>query len=432
MAEDNNNNNPNDIILPDVTKPAGESTIIAKEVTDVKTTIDNVEYTIDKDGNAIDAENKIVFTKTQLEEKAKAVTPTVDENDNIVEIDDVQYKLDDKGNALDKDGKIFKTKEELDKLAESNEVPLIEDIQKKVGILVTDDKGQPVSYSNDDEGLVKYISDAVAIRSEELYNEAATKFFDENPDILELFKYKQLHGSIEDYKPEEDYSKIEVKKDASNEQVQIDLVVKERIAKGDSVEQANRFAQYSKTDGKLYDDALAAKKYLVESKAARDANVNATLEAKRIAAEQSKQKELDDVYNKIIKDGKLTLKDKTYTLPKNIRVKVGDGKYETKSQKDFFDYLYQPVPIKLPDGRTINIPKHQYDITIEQESKTIDDDLFDAYLRFVGGDTTQLIEEQIKKAEVRKFKTLRSSSFGASDKKLFDKSEPEKLKLPVQ
>jgi hypothetical protein len=423
----------NNIILPDVVSTSSEPTIVPKDIADVKTTIDNVAYTIDKDGNAVDIDNKVIFTKQEIEDKNKtsnATTPTIEEE---VEIDDIKYKLDDKGNALDKEGNIFKSKEELDKLSEVSDIPLIEDIQKKVGIVVTDDSGKAVAYSNDDEGLVKYISDAVAIRSEELYNNAASKFFQENPDILEIFKYKQLNGTIENYKPEEDYSKIEIKKDADNEEVQINLIIKERVAKGDTIEQANRFAQYSKTDGKLLEDAKAAQQYLITAKSLRDAEVNKQLESKRLAEEQSKQQELDNVYNKIIKDGKLTVKDKVYTLPKNIRVKVSDGKYETKSQEDFFNYLYQPAPIKLPNGQTINMTKHQYDIAIEQNSKTIDDDLLTAYLRFVGGDMTQIIEEQIKKAEVRKLKTIRSNSFGTTSKQLFDKTEvTDNIKLPVK
>lgn len=425
--------NSNDIILPDVGATPNEPTIIAKDIADVKTTIDNVEYTIDKDGNAVDTDNKIVFTKQEIEDKNKTSNTTPSTTEEEIEIDDVKYKLDAKGNALDKEGNIFKSKEELDKLSEVSDIPLIEDIQKKVGIVVTDDSGKAISYSNDDEGLVKYINDAVAVRSEELYNNAASKFFQENPDILEIFKYKQLNGSIENYKPEEDYSKIEIKKDAANEEVQINLIVKERIAKGDTVEQANRFAQYSKSDGKLLEDAKSAQQYLITSKSLRDAEINKQLESKRLAEEQSKQQELDNVYNKIIKEGKLTVKDKIYTLPKNIRVKVSDGKYETKSQEDFFNYLYQPAPIKLPNGQTVNITRHQYDIAMEQNSKTIDDDLFTAYLRFVGGDMTQIIEEQIKKAEVRKLKTIRSNSFGTTSKQLFDKTEvKDNIKLPVK
>jgi len=425
--------NSNDIILPDVSNTSNEPTITAKDIADVKTTIDNIEYTIDKDGNAVDTDNKIVFTKQEIEDKNKTSNTVVSTIEEEIEIDDVKYKLDAKGNALDKEGNIFKSKEELDKLSEVSDIPLIEDIQKKVGIVVTDDSGKAISYSNDDEGLVKYINDAIAIRSEELYNNAASKFFQENPDILEIFKYKQLNGSIENYKPEEDYSKIEIKKDAANEEVQINLIVKERIAKGDTVEQANRFAQYSKSDGKLLEDAKSAQQYLITSKSLRDAEINKQLESKRLAEEQSKQQELDNVYNKIIKEGKLTVKDKIYTLPKNIRVKVSDGKYETKSQEDFFNYLYQPAPIKLPNGQTVNITRHQYDIAMEQNSKTIDDDLLTAYLRFVGGDMTQIIEEQIKKAEVRKLKTIRSSSFGTTSKQLFDKTEvKDNIKLPVK
>ena len=425
--------NSNDIILPDVGATPNEPTIIAKDIADVKTTIDNIEYTIDKDGNAVDTDNKIVFTKQEIEDKNKTSNTVVSTIEEEIEIDDVKYKLDAKGNALDKEGNIFKSKEELDKLSEVSDIPLIEDIQKKVGIVVTDDSGKAISYSNDDEGLVKYINDAVAVRSEELYNNAASKFFQENPDILEIFKYKQLNGSIENYKPEEDYSKIEIKKDAANEEVQINLIVKERIAKGDTVEQANRFAQYSKSDGKLLEDAKSAQQYLITSKSLRDAEINKQLESKRLAEEQSKQQELDNVYNKIIKEGKLTVKDKIYTLPKNIRVKVSDGKYETKSQEDFFNYLYQPAPIKLPNGQTVNITRHQYDIAMEQNSKTIDDDLLTAYLRFVGGDMTQIIEEQIKKAEVRKLKTIRSNSFGTTSKQLFDKTEvKDNIKLPVK
>lgn len=421
-------NSPVNLVIADTPIPSNEPTIVAVGDGDNKTTIDNVEYSINKDGDAVNSDNKVIFTKAQIEEQRTSTNV-----EKEVEIDEVKYKLDDAGNALDKEGKVFKTKEELEKLAEINDVPLIEDIQKRLGIVVTDDKGQAIIYENNDEGLVKYVTDAVALRAEELYNKAASEFFEANPDILDIFKFKQLNGSVDNYKPAEDYNKITFKKDNPDDvQTQIDLIVKERLAKGDTLEQANRFAQYSKTDGKLFDDAVAAKKYLVDSKATRDLKVNEELKAKRDAAEQNKQQELDNVYNKVVKEGKLTVKGKTYTLPKNIRTKVGDGKYETKSQEDFFNYLYLPVAIKLPNGQVTNMSKHQYDIFIEDEQKNIDDDLFAAYTRFVGGDMTQLIEEEIKKAEVKKFRTLRSNSFGTTSKQLSNTSGQDKFVFPVK
>ena len=46
--------NSNKIILPDVGATPNEPTITAKDIADVKTTIDDVEYTIDKDIDSFD------------------------------------------------------------------------------------------------------------------------------------------------------------------------------------------------------------------------------------------------------------------------------------------------------------------------------------------------------------------------------------------
>ena len=89
MSEINSNN----IILPDVGATSNEPTITAKDIADVKTTIDNVEYTIDKDGNAIDADNKIVFTKQEIEDKNKTSNATTSTTEEEIEIDDVKSSL---------------------------------------------------------------------------------------------------------------------------------------------------------------------------------------------------------------------------------------------------------------------------------------------------------------------------------------------------
>ena len=82
--------NSNDIILPDVGTTPNEPTITAKDIADVKTTIDNVEYTIDKDGNAVDTDNKIIFTKQEIEDKNKTSNTTTSTTKEEIEKDDVK------------------------------------------------------------------------------------------------------------------------------------------------------------------------------------------------------------------------------------------------------------------------------------------------------------------------------------------------------
>lgn len=76
-----------------------------------------------------------------------------------VEIDGTLYTLDDNGNAVDDNGEIKFTKEQIDAMSdeEPNELDgdYIEAISKASGIVIKDEKGEPVKFEPTVEGFAK-------------------------------------------------------------------------------------------------------------------------------------------------------------------------------------------------------------------------------------------------------------------------------------
>ena len=352
-----------------------------------KVTIDSIEYLLDKDGNALDKDNKVFKTKDEL------TTLNTPATDTIINIDGVDYKADKDGNAVGTDGKVFKTKAELEQLSNAD-VKGIDEVQKLVGITINDAQGKPITYEDTLEGLANYTRDAARELANQAEAQRTNGFFQENPEFLEMYQYKRISGSLEGYKPATDYSGVEIVKD--NAAQHEELIIAARMAKGDTIDEAKRFVQYSKDDKKLYDDAVASKKYLTDTKIAKDAAISEQLRQEELATAETNRQYWEGIQNKIVKESKLTLGNDTFVIPKAITIKQPDGKIITRTAEDFYNYLYQPISVKLTDGSTIQMTANELATEIERQSRTIDYDIFDGLRRFTGGDMTQFIKEQIK------------------------------------
>lgn len=204
-----------------------------------------------------------------------------------INIDDVDYKLDADGNALDEQGNIKFTSEEIQaKLEVPTEVG-IEDIYKITNIVPTDTQGNPIKYELTTEGISQYVMDASNLRASQLIKEQMHDYWSKNQDILEVARYKQLHGTIEGFKKSDDYASIKL--DENNIEQQKELVIQARLAKGDSKEDAERFAEYSKVDAKLLDDAKAAQAFLVQMSKQKNEELDRQIKAKEQAEPDPKR-----------------------------------------------------------------------------------------------------------------------------------------------
>ena len=149
-----------------------------------------------------------------------------------VEIDGTLYTLDDNGNAVDDNGEIKFTKEQIDAMSDegANELDgdYIEAISKASGIVIKDEKGEPVKFEPTIEGFAKREAAIKALGEREGFAKGFNEFLANNPDIAALVEYKSKFGTIEGYSANVDYSKVEIK---DNDDLLADLIYKAEIQK---------------------------------------------------------------------------------------------------------------------------------------------------------------------------------------------------------
>lgn len=97
-----------------------------------------------------------------------------------VEIDGTLYTLDDNGNAVDDNGEIKFTKEQIDAMSDENANELdgdyIEAISKASGIVIKDEKGEPVKFEPTIEGFAKREAAVKALGEREGFAKVLTNF----------------------------------------------------------------------------------------------------------------------------------------------------------------------------------------------------------------------------------------------------------------
>lgn len=344
---------------------------------------------------------------------------------NSIIIDDITYTLDDNGNAIKEDGTVGFTKEQITEFEANSEGSNVSKLMESTKIIPLDETGKPVEYTNDEEGLSNYVADVYeqARRDEttNVFNSLYSKF----PVLKNVISHLELNnGNFDNFSNTVSYTDVKI--DSKNEEQMKNIIFEARKARGESAEKIDKYYKYLKdsdTDLKAVKaEANDELSYLQQAEADRLENDNRLLaerEAKNI--EDSKNYwgvDVDDsgklvnlnkegsIYN-AISSGKIKLGDETYTIPDKIRVKVGD-KVEYKTRLDFFKYVYEPVK-QVVDGQRVTQTLHSTDMASERVKRTNNDDVFDAFKRFVKYDTSQFIKEKVNQSKVDDIKRLRST-----------------------
>ena len=380
--------------------------------------------------NEVKVEDKPIIINKDNNEETKVEdikTPSTVVNDaTIVIIDEdnkeVSYKLDKDGNALKEDGTVFKTKDELAKLEADNtddDDVSIEKLQKITNIIPTTVDGNPVVYENTIDGLGKYISDSASILGEQYVKQEQDKLITAYPILKDVINYLTVNnGSLEGFNKKVDFASIEL--DDKNPEQLTAIVIESRLTKGDTKAEAEQFAKYLKADGNtaLVEGAKAAKEYLVSKEKAerevRDREIQA-IELNNLNA----QKQYWNTAKEKINSGKIQIGDKSYNIPKSIRV-AENGKTVLYTQEQFFDYIYKPQVYNI-DGENVTMTANQYKIYQENtklrtNNQKVDNDIFEALRRFTNYDLSQFIEQEIATAQVRKIRLLKSDTSKANSK----------------
>lgn len=316
-----------------------------------------------------------------------------------IEVGDETYTVDESGNVLDKNGNVFKEAKDvkawLDSFEEVNEtntddVISIDSIREAVGIDIIDDDDKPIEFENTPAGIKAYIDAVVDTAKEEHYETAINTLYQKYPILSDVLNYYVANGnSLEGFGEIPDRSNITV--DDNNEEQQeaiIRTAWREREQKGD----IDGYLAYLKSSGTL----LATAKEELENIQESDKQYREALAAEAEKKEVERIQRLENYWNgvhEVIKSRNIA----GYKIPESIIINRNNQKISV-TPEDFFNYIYRVDK----NGKSA----YERDLEAETPESRRDDEILRAYLKFVGGNYSNLVDMAINKEKVNKLKLI--------------------------
>lgn len=317
---------------------------------------------------------------------------------DTVNVDGVDYTIDAKGNAIAADGTVFRTATELAELIAQNgsEPSVLNQLQTRFGSDFKDENGNPIVFDDNEEGIAAYVETVVQSRVKEAQAAAINNLFETYPQVEQVINHLKLNGSLDDFVEIPDRSQITVSKD--NEEQQATFIREEWKLSGKKGN-VNKFIDYCKNVGILYDTAVESKEAVDSIYESRLAEQKAQVEAKEAAAAAEEKAYWDNV-EKTISKGELL----GYSIPEQIQCNK-DGKKVMLSRRDFLKYVSTPVD---SEGNTA----YMLDEAKVDSDARMQDDLLKAFLRFTGGDYASLVGMAVNKQKVLSIRTAAAQTTG--------------------
>lgn len=317
---------------------------------------------------------------------------------DTVNVDGVDYTIDAEGNAIAADGTVFRTATELAELIAQNgsEPSVLNQLQTRFGSDFKDENGNPIVFDDNEEGIAAYVETVVQSRVKEAQAAAINNLFETYPQVEQVINHLKLNGSLDDFVEIPDRSQIAVSKD--NEEQQATFIREEWKLSGKKGD-VNKFIDYCKNAGILYDTAVESKEAVDSIYESRLAEQKAQVEAKEAAAAAEEKAYWDNV-EKTISKGELL----GYSIPEQIQCNK-DGKKVMLSRKDFLKYVSTPVD---SEGNTA----YMLDEAKVDSDARMQDDLLKAFLRFTGGDYASLVGMAVNKQKVLSIRTSAAQTTG--------------------
>ena len=317
---------------------------------------------------------------------------------DTINVDGVDYTIDAEGNAIADDGTVFRTATELAELIAQNgsEPSVLNQLQTRFGSDFKDENGNPIVFDDNEEGIAAYVETVVQSRVKEAQTAAINNLFETYPQIEQVINHLKLNGTLDDFVEIPDRSQITVSKD--NEEQQATFIREEWKLSGKKGD-VNKFIDYCKNAGILYDTAVESKEAVDSIYESRLAEQKAQVEAKEAAAAAEEKAYWDNV-EKTINKGELL----GYSIPEQIQCNK-DGKKVMLSRKDFLKYVSTPVD---SEGNTA----YMLDEAKVDSDARMQDDLLKAFLRFTGGDYASLVGMAVNKQKVLSIRTAAAQTTG--------------------
>lgn len=313
-----------------------------------------------------------------------------------IEVGNETYTVDDSGNVIDKNGNVFKEAKDVKQwLASYDDVTedykegiTIDSIREAVGIEITDDDDNPVAFENTPNGIKEYINAVVDTAKEEHFETAINTLYQKYPILNDVLNYYIANNnSLEGFNEIPDRSNITVEE--SNE-AQQEAIIRTAWAERGQKGNVDGYIEYLKSAGTLYATAKEELSALQEA----DEEYRKKIEADAERKEQERIKNLETYWNgvhEVIKNRSIA----GYRIPESIIINR-NGQKLSVTPEDFFNYIY----------RVDKNGKSAYERALEEESAESrrDDEILRAYLKFVGGNYSNLVDMAINKEKVNKLK----------------------------
>lgn len=317
---------------------------------------------------------------------------------DTINVDGVDYTIDAEGNAIAADGTVFRTATELAELIAQNgsEPSVLNQLQTRFGSDFKDENGNPIVFDDNEEGIAAYVETVVQSRVKEAQTAAINNLFETYPQVEQVINHLKLNGTLDDFVEIPDRSQITVSKDNEEQQA---IFIREEWKLSGKKGDVNKFIDYCKNAGILYDTAVESKEAVDSIYESRLAEQKAQVEAKEAAAAAEEKAYWDNV-EKTISKGELL----GYSIPEQIQCNK-DGKKVMLSRKDFLKYVSTPVD---SEGNTA----YMLDEAKVDSDARMQDDLLKAFLRFTGGDYASLVGMAVNKQKVLSIRTAAAQTTG--------------------
>lgn len=317
-----------------------------------------------------------------------------------IEVDGSTYSVAENGDVVDKDGNVFKEAKDVKAWIESFEVNnvnpdeiSIETLQKTFDVELTDENGKPIEFENTPEGVKSYVESIIEVQKEEIQEATINTLYAKYPILETLIPYIATNGgSIEGFTDVKDRSGVTI--DESNE-AQQESIIRESWAEQKISGNVDNYIAYLKANGMLLDTAKAELTALQE----KDASLREELAQQAEEAEQAaieRETQFWTGVKEVIDSRSIA----GYKIPDTIIIER-DGKKISATPDDFFNYMYQVDA----NGKS----RYDNDLAKESLEDRRNDAILRAYLKFVGGNYTNLVDMAINDKEVKKLKLIAKS-----------------------
>lgn len=380
-----------------------DTTAIKKSSTENITSIDGTT-SVDDNGNPIASIDNDVNNSNDKDTNNddKSNKDNVDTDSDlkpgyVIEVGNNSYTVDEKGNLIDEKGSIFKEAKDVSKWIKQFDVDKedndtkdisIETVKNTIGIDITNDDGTPIEFDNSPEGIAAYVN-AVIETSRDEYMEAAINTIYQKYPIIEqvLDYYVANNNSLEGFGEIPDRSGIII--DDTNE-AQQEIIIRTAWEEQGKKGNVDAYIQYLKSSGTL----LAVAKEELIGLQESDKQYLRQIEEEAERKETERIKQLESYWN----DVKKVVDSRSiagYTIPENIIVNK-NGQKISVTPNDFFNYIYRVDN----EGKSA----YQKDLANETPESRRDDELLRAYLKFVGGNYSNLVDMAINNEKVNRLK----------------------------